>query len=76
MVEAACRRTANSLCFCPPRIPHTVAVMVMALLFHTKYPDRVGGALNIFLFPNLSPLAGSEVAVLTRKWGAILGAGP
>ena len=49
--------------------------MVMAFTFHTKYPDRVGDALNIFLFPGLSPLAGLEAALLTRKWDAILGGG-
>ena len=45
----------------------------MALAFHTKDPDGVGVALNIFLFPNLSPLAGLEAALLNRKWGAIFG---
>ena len=54
-MEAACRRTANGLRFHLPRIPHAVAVMVMALAFHTKDPDRVVDALNIFLFPDLSP---------------------
>ena len=49
--------------------------MVMAPDFHTKDPDGVLGALKIFLFPNLSPLAGSEAALLTRKWDAILEGG-
>ena len=49
--------------------------MVMALAFHTKDPDRVGDTLNIFLFPDLSPSAGSEAALLTRKWDVILGGG-
>ena len=30
---------------------------------------------NIFLLPNLFPSAGLEVALLTRKWDAILGGG-
>ena len=47
----------------------------MKLAFHTEDPDGVGDALNIYLFPNLSPLAGSAVALLTRKWGAVLGGG-
>ena len=47
--------------------------MVMALAFHTEYPDGVGDALNIFLFPDLSPLAGSEASLLTYMWDAILG---
>ena len=50
-MEAVCQRTADGLCFRLPRIPHTVAVMVMALAFHTEDPDRVGDTLNIFLFP-------------------------
>ena len=74
-MEAACRRTAKSLRFRPPYTPHTVAVMVMALAFHTEEPDGVGDALNIFLFPELYPSAGMKAALLTRKWGAILGDG-
>ena len=74
-MEAACRRTGEKLLFLPPCIPHSVAVMVMALTSHTEDPDRVGEDLNIFLFPDLSPLEGSDVALLTRKWGAILGGG-
>ena len=73
-MEAACRSPADSLRLRPSRIPQTVAVMVMALTLHTEDPDRVGDALNIILFPNLSPSAGSEAALLTRKWDAILGA--
>ena len=41
-MEAACRRTVESLRFRTPRIPRAVAVMVMALAFHTKDPDGVG----------------------------------
>ena len=75
-MEAAYKRIAESLRFCLPRIPHAVAVMVMALAFHIKDPDRVGDALNIFLFPNLFPSVGLEAALHTRKWDAILGAAP
>ena len=50
-------------------------IMVIALTFHTKDPDRVGDALNIFLFPDLSPFAGSEAEIVTRKLDAILGGG-
>ena len=74
-MEAAYNRTVESLRFRPLRISHSVAVMVMALAFHAEDPDRVGDALNIFLFPNLSPLVGSEAALLTQKWGATLGGG-
>ena len=49
--------------------------MVMTLAFHTKDPDRVGDTINIFLFTDLSPSAGSEVALLTRKWDVILEGG-
>ena len=59
--------------FRPPHIPHTVTFMVMALTFHNEDPDGVRDDLNIFLFPNLSPLAGLEAALLTWKWSAILG---
>ena len=66
-MEAAFRCTADGLHFLPPRIPHTATVMVMALDFRIKDPDVVGDALNIFLFPDLSPSAGSEAALLTIK---------
>ena len=72
-MEAAFRRTADSLRFRSPRTTHAIAVMVMEIAFHTENPDRVGDALNIFIFPDLSSLAGSEVALLTQKWDAILG---
>ena len=74
-MEAACQRTVDSLCFRPPRISHAVAVMVMVLAFHTEDPYGVGNTLNIFLFLDLSPSEGSEAALLTRKWEAILGCG-
>ena len=74
-MEAACQSTADGLRFRPPRIPHAIVVMVIVLAFHTKDPDGVGDALNIFLLPDLSPLAGSEAALLTQEWDAILGGG-
>ena len=49
--------------------------MVMVLTFHTEEPDGVGDVLNILFFPDLSPSAGSEAALLTRKWDTILGGG-
>ena len=61
-MEASCRCTLDILRFRPPRIPHVVAVIVMALDFHTEDPVRVGDALNIFLSPDLSHLAGLEAA--------------
>ena len=50
--------------------------MVMALAFHTKDLDRAEDALNIFLFPDLSPSVESEAALLMQKWEAILGGVP
>ena len=66
-MEAACWRSTENLRFHPPYISHAVAVMVVVLTFHTEDPNGVGGALNTFVFPDLSPLAGSEAALLTRK---------
>ena len=57
----------------PPHPPPDVSVIIIVLDFHTKNSDGVGGALNIFLFPNLSPSEELEAALLTRKWEAILG---
>ena len=74
-METACWRIAKGLRFRPLHIPHAVAVIVMALAFQTKDPDVVEYKLNIFFFPDLYPSAGSEAALLTRKWGAILGVG-
>ena len=74
-MEAACQRTADSLRFCPPHIPHAVVAMVIALTFHNKDPDGMGDSLNIFLFPDLSPLEVSEAALLTRNWYKILESG-
>ena len=56
-----------------PQNPHAIVVIVMALSFHTEDPNRVGDIINIFLFTDLYPLAGSEAALLTRKWDTILG---
>ena len=74
-MEAACRRTTEILRFRSPHILHAVAVMVMALSFHTNDPDGVEYTLNIFLFADLSTLAGLEVALLPQKWDTILGDG-
>ena len=49
--------------------------MLMAISFHTKYPDDVEDTLKIFLFTNLYPSTGSEAALFTRKWDVILGGG-
>ena len=59
----------------PPCNLHSRAVMVTVLTFHTEEPDKVGGALNFLLFPDLPPLAVLEAALLTWKWDTILGGG-
>ena len=71
----ACQHTDDNLHFRPPQIPHSVAVMVMALSFHTKDPDGVGYAISIFLFTDLSPSAGSEVGPSGKEMGCNPGGG-
>ena len=58
VMEAACQRTVDSLRFFRPRIPHSVAVMVVALAFHTEDPYGVGDALNILSPPTSTPRQG------------------
>ena len=53
--------------FCVPRISHYIVVMVLALTFHTKDPDGVGDAVNAVMFPDLSPAADFEAALLTLR---------
>ena len=53
-------------------IHHSVTVIVLDFAFHTEDPDAVGNAISIFLFLELSPLAGSEAALLARRWDAVL----
>ena len=74
-MEAACRRASEHLRFRSPRISHSAAVLVLGLAFYYEDPDSVGNAINVFLFPDLPPLASSEAELLTRRWGAILGGG-
>ena len=58
-MEPACLLTAKGLRSRAPCIPYYVVVMVLALAFHTKYPEGVGDGVSIFLFPDLPPLVGS-----------------
>ena len=67
--------TVEHLCFRAPHIYHAVAVLVLGLAFYYENPDSVGDAINVFLFHDLSPSAGSEAALLGRRWDAILGDG-
>ena len=63
-MEAACLWTAEQIRFRSPRISQTVVVMVLDLAFYTKDSNGVGGAVNIFLFPGLTPAAGYKSACL------------
>ena len=72
-MDPVCRKAANRIIFCAPRINHSIVVMVLALAFYTKDPGKVGGDIEILLFPDLSPSEGSEVALLTHHWEATLG---
>ena len=74
-MEAECHHTAEHLHFRAPLISHAIAVLVLGLAFYYEEPDGVGDAINIFIFPDLSPSVGSEAALLTRRWYAILGGG-
>ena len=74
-MDAACCITAKGLRFRTPRISRSIAVIVLALAFHSEDPNRVGDAVNVFLFPDLSLLACSEAALLARRWDAVFGGG-
>ena len=74
-MEAAFRQTAEHLRFCAPCIYHVVAILILGLTFYSKDLDGMGDAINVFIFPDLSPLAGSEDVLLARRCYAILGGG-
>ena len=65
----------KGLRFCAPRISHYIVVMMLDLAFHSKYPVGVGDTVNVFLCPDLSPVAGSEAELLMRRWDTVLGRG-
>ena len=72
---AACCWMAERMHFQVPIILHGVAFMVLDLALYTEYPDGMGGAVNIFIFLDLTPAAVSKAALLTRRWDDILGGG-
>ena len=74
-MEAACRQTAEYLRFWAPCTSHDVTVIVLGLELYSKDPDGVGDAINIFIFPDLSPSASSEAVILARRWYVILDGG-
>ena len=67
--------SVEGMCFRAPIISQYIVAVMLALVFYTKYPDGVGDAINIFLSPDLTPLIGLEIEVLTRRWDAFLGGG-
>ena len=74
-MEAACLRTAEQIRFLAPLIYHTIAVLILGLAFYSEDLDSMGDAINVLLFPDLSPSAGTEEALLARGWDAILRGG-
>ena len=66
------QRTAKHMHLSVPIINHGVTVMVLDLAFYTKYRDSVGDAINIFIFPDVSPEAGSKAALLACCWVTFL----
>ena len=69
----ACQAATKRMCFCALFITHSVAVMVLALAFYTEDPNGVGDEINVFLFPELSPSAGSKATLPTQRWDVVLG---
>ena len=74
-MESTCHLIAEVLRFSFNYISHSIAVMVLELTFHNKYTDRVGDVVNIFLFPDLSYVAGLGAALLARLWKVVFGGG-
>ena len=75
VMKEACRVIAKDLRSRAHKIFQSITVMVLALVFHSEDPNGVGDAINVFLFPELSPSTGSEEALLTRQWDAVFGRG-
>ena len=71
-MEETCRQTAEHLRFRAPHISHAVTVLILGLAFYSEEPYVMGDTINVFLFPNMLPLAGSEAALLARRWYTIL----
>ena len=49
------------------RITQNMAVLPLRLAFHTEEPDRVSDAVNIFMLPDLSLIAGLEKAMIELR---------
>ena len=72
-MDVVCRWKVEHLRFRSPCISHAVVVLVLGLAFYSEDLDGVGDAINVFLFPDLSPSSGSEAAILAWGWDGILG---
>ena len=70
-MEAAFRIKVEGLRFRAPIISHSIAVMVLAVAFHSEETNGVGGSVKIFLLPDLSPAVGSEAVLLTKRRNAV-----
>ena len=51
---------------------HSIYSIVLAFLLYIKDPYGAGVVVNVFLFTDLSPLAGSKAALLTQIWDTVL----
>ena len=71
-LEIACQYKAREMCYKTPRISHTMDGILLSLYFYTKYPDRVGYTVNIFLFPCLYQTASSEATLVDKRWDTSL----
>ena len=65
-IESSFRKMSVILRFRAPYIHHYDTVMVIYLSFNTKDPGRVGDAVNIFLFLDISPSEGLGAAFIER----------
>ena len=66
-MEAACWRTSGNLCFRSLRIFDAIMVLVLGLDFSSEDPYSMGDAINILLFPDLSPSTGSKADLLAQR---------
>ena len=66
-MDAAYHKNYKHFCVGSPRIYHSIAALVLGLAVYPEDPDGVGDAINIFLFSQQTPSAGSEAALLSRR---------
>ena len=71
-LDITCLTQVQALRLKPPKITHSVAVLLLSLAFHTEDPNGVSDATYIFMFPDLSLLVGTEAALVVRQWDTVL----